>query len=138
MRILPLIAILMAVPGAATAQTQVDDGAAGQVPQRVRSVMLAAGQNCPKAEGDEIVVCRPADEPYRIPRALRDSGPIPMQRQSWVNRVADMEETGRVAGGLPNTCSPIGTGGQTGCSVVWARKWAAERRAMQRDQDPTP
>ncbi len=67
-----------------------------------------------------------------------DSGPIPAQNQSWVNRVADIDQTGRVAGGLPNTCSPIGNGGQTGCSVQAAKQWAAEKRAQRRAESSIP
>lgn len=131
--------ILAALPlAAAPASAQVGGGTAGQAPQRVRSITLDAGQACPKAQGDEIVICRTPDEPYRIPRPLRDSGPIPVPNQSWVNRAADIDQTSRVAGGLPNTCSPIGTGGQTGCGVLWAKKWAAERRAQQRAAESIP
>ena len=74
-------------------------------------------------------MCQPLQEPYRIPRALRDAGPIPNQRQSWVNRAADIDQVSRVDGGLPDTCSVVGNGGQTGCSLAAARAWAAERRA---------
>ncbi|GGB33989.1 hypothetical protein GCM10011380_24280 [Sphingomonas metalli] len=140
MRILSLTllsgVLLATLPGPAGAQ--VEDGAAGRAPQRVRSIMLEAGQACPKAEGDEIVVCRPAEEPYRIPKQFRRDGPIAVPNQSWVNRAADIDQTSRVAGGLPNTCSPIGTGGQTGCSMMWLQQWAAERRAQKRADESVP
>jgi hypothetical protein len=133
---LTLAAALLALPALAAAQTSA--GGAASPPQRIRSVQLTAGQQCPKGAGDEIVVCSPAEEPYRIPKSLRDSGPIPAQNQSWVNRVADIDQTGRVAGGLPNTCSPIGNGGQTGCSVQAAKQWAAEKRAQRRAESSIP
>ena len=47
---------------------------------------------------------------------------------------ARLDEVSRTAGGLPDTCSPVGTGGQTGCSMMWNRNWAAERRAIQQQE----
>jgi len=112
----------LATPALAVAQ----DGAP---PNRIRSVTIAPGQKCPSSTADEVVVCRRAEEPYRIPPALRDSGPIAAQNQSWVNRAAQLDQASRVAAGLPNTCSPIGTGGATGCSLQAAQAYARDRRA---------
>lgn len=84
-----------------------------------------------------MVVCHTLEEPFRIPKALRQSK-IAEATQSWVNRVAEMDEVGRVAGGLPDTCSPVGTGGQTGCMQAMMRSWAAERRALAHDQAVIP
>ena len=113
---------LIALPVAATAQS-------GDPPQRIRNVQIARGQPCPKAAAGEVVVCSVLEQPYRIPRALRDTAPVPNARQSWVNRAADIDATSRVAGGLPDTCSTVGNGGQTGCSQAAAAAWAADRRA---------
>jgi len=124
-----LIAALVALPGVAAAQDQTETGAA---PQRIRSVTLKAGEKCPPSTDNDIVVCSTLDQPYRIPRAFRDDNPIAAKNQSWVNRTATMDQVGRVAGGLPDTCSPVGTGGQSGCALATNRAWAAERRA-QRD-----
>lgn len=131
-----LIAVLAAVPGIAAAQTTAatNDAASGSPPQRVRSVTLNPGQACPQSSDSEIVVCSTLDQPYRIPKQFRDSGPIPAQNQAWGNRVATQEQVSRVAGGLPDTCSPVGTGGQSGCALATNRQWAADRRA-QRDAD---
>ncbi len=137
---LTLIAALLATPALASAQTapaapvaqeqgQEQGSETGQPPQRIRSVTLGAGQKCPASSTGEIVVCSTLDQPYRIPKELRDDGPIAAQNQSWVNRAATADEVGRVAGGLPDTCSPVGTGGQSGCSQMRARAFAAERRA---------
>ena len=102
---------------------------AQETPQRIRNVEVVKGQACPKSTAEEVVVCSTLEEPYRIPGALRDDGPIPQAQQSWVNRAADIDQTSRVAAGLPDTCSPVGTGGQRGCFKERARAWAAERRA---------
>jgi hypothetical protein len=126
-----LLAALIAMPTVAVAQT---DASAGTPPQRVRSVTLNAGQKCPQSTSEEVVVCSTLEQPYRIPKQFRDSGPIPAQNQAWGNRVATADQIGRVAGGLPDTCSPVGTGGQSGCALATNRQWAAERRA-QRDAE---
>ena len=130
-----LFAVLIGLPMAAGAQTA-PAAEGGSPPQRVRAVTLAAGQACPKSTENEIVVCSTLDQPYRIPKQFRDSGPIAAQNQAWGNRVATQEQIGRVAGGLPDTCSPVGTGGQSGCALATNKAWAAERRA-QRDADST-
>lgn len=106
--------------------------ASGQPPQRVRSLTVATGQACPAAEPGEVVVCRPADDPYRIPEPLRRTE-IAARTRSWVSRAATLDEIGRVAAGLPDTCSVVGTGGQTGCTGAMLRQWAAERRARPAD-----
>ncbi len=128
-----LIAALIALPGVAAAQDQTE---AGTAPQRIRSVTLKAGEKCPPSTDQDIVVCSTLDQPYRIPRQFRDAGPIAAKNQSWVNRTATMDQVGRVAGGLPDTCSPVGAGGHTGCALATNRAWAAERRA-QRDAEST-
>ncbi len=136
-----LLAALVTLPGVAQAQTQsqargpaptttqAENAQVGQTPQRIRSVTLAAGQTCPKGQGDEIIVCQTLEQPYRIPKSLRDDGPVAPANQSWVNRAAALDNEGRVAGGLPDTCSAVGTGGQSGCGVQRAKAYAAERRA---------
>ncbi|HIV78959.1 hypothetical protein [uncultured Sphingomonas sp.] len=128
-------------PGAAFAQqaVQVDQEAqasTGQPPKRVRNVTLTGDQKCPPSTADEIVVCGRDDEPYRIPKALRDDKPIPAQNQSWVNRAATIDQVGRVAGGIPDTCSPVGTGGQSGCSIMWNQQYQADRRARRAEATP--
>jgi hypothetical protein len=128
------VAALLVTPALASAQ----QAETGQPPQRVRSVTLQAGQKCPQSSSTEIVVCNTIADPYRIPKALRDSGPIPAQNQSWVNRAADIDQTSRVAGGLPDTCSPIGTGGQSGCALQQNRAYAAARRAQQVEASQIP
>jgi len=110
----------------------------GQPPQRIRAVQLQQGQACPRGESDEIVVCDTITEPYRIPKELRDEGPIPAQNQSWINRSATIDQVSRVAGGLPDTCSPIGSGGQTGCALQQNRAWSAEKRAQARAAESVP
>ena len=132
----PLIIAALLVAPATGAFAQAEGG---QKPQRVRSVTLAKGQKCPPATSpNEVVVCQTMEEPYRIPKSLRNDGPIPAAGQSWANRTATMDQTSRVAGGLPDTCSPVGTGGQSGCAMQQNQQWAAERRAQARANESIP
>lgn len=112
----------------------------GQPPQRIRQVTLTGSEQCPTAASDEIVVCSRLDpnEQFRVPKALRQAPEVPAQNQSWVNRAATVDRVGRVAGGLPNTCSPIGAGGQTGCGIVAGQAWAAEKRQARREAEAIP
>ena len=128
MRYLMVAALL--VSGAAAAQE-------GGSPQRIRSVTLAPGEKCPPSTGDEVVVCSRAGNPYRIPPALRRTE-IPAANQSWANRAATADQIGRVAGGLPDTCSPVGNGGQTGCALARNQNYAAEKRAEARAAEGVP
>ena len=126
---LTVIAALLALPVTAVAQVSPADRQAetGKPPERVRSVTLTAGQKCPASTSDEVVVCQTLDEPYRLPKGFRDS-PVTAANQSWVNRADALDDIGRTAGGLPDTCSPVGTGGQTGCFQARARAYAADKR----------
>ena len=128
-----LAAALIVAPAIAAAQSARESG---QPPQRIRSVTITRGQKCPPSSTPgEVVVCSTLDEPYRIPAPLRDEGPVAAANQSWVNRAATVDQVGRVAGGLPDTCSPVGTGGQTGCAQAYAQQWAAEKRAARQSGD---
>lgn len=101
--------------------------------RRVRSVLLRAGEACPPAKGDEIVVCGTLDEPYRIPRQLRDSEPTAANR-SWASRVETVDDISRRAGGIPGSCSTVGAGGQTGCTQALLQQWTAETIARRNGQ----
>lgn len=102
----------------------------GDPPKRIRSIEIKKGEPCPTASGDEVVVCRTLEEPYRIPSELRDEGAAAQPtNQSWVNRAATIDQVSKVAGGLPDTCSVVGTGGQSGCALQANRAYAADKRA---------
>ncbi|MET0245179.1 MAG: hypothetical protein ABW182_00375 [Sphingomonas sp.] len=96
-------------------------------PKRVRSVILFGSEQCPKStDPDEIVVCADGgDSPYRIPKRFRDKPAEGPSAQAWSNRFETVEEVNRA--GIPNSCSPIGTGGQTGCNRQMIRQWYQER-----------
>ena len=100
--------------------------AAAEPPERVINLIVYGDDACPKAEGDEIVVCgrRPESDRYRIPKSLREkeeSGDT-----SWASRVEALDNDMRFT--RPNSCSVVGSGGQTGCTEQLIRQWRAERR----------
>jgi len=80
---------------------------------------------CPASEGDVILVCRRLDEGerYRIPEALRQSSSP--QNQSWTERVRSFETVGKFG---PLSCSPIGLGGELGCTAEMIAQAYEEKR----------
>jgi hypothetical protein len=109
-------------------------------PKRIRNVILFGDEQCPTAQDpDEVVVCaKTSESPYRIPKRFRNQPAEGPAAQSWSRRAELVEEVNRA--GLPNSCSPIGTGGQTGCSRQFIQQWAQERLERQvkesREQGP--
>lgn len=133
-----IAAMLILAPTLAGAQQQpvADSAVQGQAPQRIRNVTLRAGDKCPASTETEIVVCSTLEEPYRIPRRLRESTPTAANR-TWASRVEAADDISRRSSGIPNTCSPTGIGGQTGCTKALIDQWNAERRA-QASGNPIP
>lgn len=96
-------------------------------PTRIRNVILYGNEACPTAaDPDEIVVCADGgDSPYRIPKEFREQRTDRPDGVAWGRRAEIVEEVNRV--GLPNSCSPVGAGGQTGCTRAMIQAWAQER-----------
>jgi hypothetical protein len=115
----------------------VGEASKGEPPKRIRSVLLYGEEKCPPATSpDEIVVCaNGGDSPYRIPKKLRETEYTP-SGVAWGRRAEIVEEVNRA--GLPDSCSPIGTGGQTGCTAEMLRAWAAEQAAKKDAQAKIP
>ncbi|WHU03481.1 MULTISPECIES: hypothetical protein [unclassified Sphingomonas] len=119
-------AALLATPAIAQDAKQSSQDNQGP-PKRVRSVLLYGQEQCPKPQSEEeIVVCANGGEsPYRIPKEFRNQPKNDAASQAWTNRVEMVEDVNRA--GLPNSCSPVGTGGQTGCTRAAIRQWYQER-----------
>ena len=117
-----IAAALLAGPAAAQTQAGTDNP-----PKRVRSILLYGDEQCPKTTNpDEIVVCANAgDSPYRIPKRFRNQPNEGAAAQAWTNRMETVEQLNR--SGLPNSCSPVGSGGQTGCTRQMIQQWYQER-----------
>jgi hypothetical protein len=98
-----------------------------QRPPRESQIEVFGNDPCPRSSGDEIVVChrRAEEERYRIPAPLRHSTHRP--EQAWGARVETLDEVSRDS--RPNSCSVVGSYGQTGCYQQMIRQWYDSRRA---------
>lgn len=106
-------------------------------PQVTRTATVFGNDPCPKAVGDEVIVCGrlPESERYRIPKAFRqkpreDSGP----GASWTSRVEGLEAAQRYT--MPGSCTVHGSFGQSGCTQAMIRQWFLERRAATENREP--
>ena len=128
--LLPLLAALtLAMPAMAQ-----DDSLAqsAQPPQRTSVLYTYGDEPCPEPEGNEIVVCaqQPESDRYRVPKALRHKEEnTSVGGGSWASAV-EGNTYGAAAASRPDSCSPVGSYGYTGCTAAALRQWFAERRAM--------
>lgn len=127
--LLPLLAALtLAMPAAAQ-----DDSLAqsAQPPQRTSVLYTYGDEPCPEPEGNEIVVCaqQPESERYRVPKELREElkDDAPVGGGSWASKVEGYDNIARQT--RPNSCSPVGSYGYTGCAALALRQWFEARRA---------
>lgn len=110
-------------------------GAANAEPNKTSSpldgIVVFGNDPCPLGTDGEIVVCarQPESERYRIPKALRQHKAAPIMERSWAARTASADAVSQAI--LPDSCSAIGSYGQTGCTMQMLRQWFAERRASQ-------
>ncbi|MBV8972738.1 MAG: hypothetical protein JO290_10650 [Sphingomonadaceae bacterium] len=115
---------------AAPAPAAAPAGQRNTPPARVELHVAVYGNDpCPKGEGDEIVVCArlPESERYRIPKRLREEKADERKEQSWVARSRVIDQAG--AENRPDSCSPVGSGGQTGCFQKFMRDARDQREA---------
>ena len=108
------LAALSAAP--AVAQNEAGD--------RVNTVIIYGEDECPQSDADTITVCARMDESerYRIPERLRQSGDP--ANQAWTERVKAFEAVGDFG---PLSCSPVGAGGELGCTAEFIEAAYAER-----------
>jgi hypothetical protein len=108
---------------------------AQQAQQRTREIVVFGTDPCPRSTDDEVVVCarRPEKDRYRLPEALRPSGP-PQLSQSWGVRSKALATVGQTG---PGTCSGVGPGGDFGCATKEIQRGVAER-AEQDTADAPP
>ncbi|MWV26290.1 hypothetical protein [Aurantiacibacter rhizosphaerae] len=91
---------------------------------RVNQVIIFGDDACPESTGDTITVCARLDESerYRIPPNLRTSNSP--QNDSWTNRALALEAVGDFG---PLSCTPVGAGGDLGCTMKMIEAAYAER-----------
>lgn len=119
MRAIPLLSLLLlaSLPLPANSQPVSAEGAISTANKRTRTVVVYGNDPCPKATNpDEIVVCarRPEEERFRIPEATR----TPNKGDRSTRSVA--EERNALIDFTPGgtgTCTPVGPGGETGCTM---------------------
>jgi len=118
-RLLAFAAATAAAFAAAPAMAQSDAG------DRVNTVIVYGDDECPQSNDSEIVVCARMDENerYRIPEALRQSSSP--ENEPWANKVRAYETVGNF-GAL--SCSPVGSGGELGCTAKMIEAAYEERR----------
>lgn len=115
---LPLAALAVALAPAPLAA----QGNAGE--PKVNQLIVYGDDKCPESTGNEITVCARMDESerYRIPKDLRQTeGP---QNDSWTNKVKSFEAVGNFG---PLSCTPIGAGGELGCTAKMIQAAYAEK-----------
>ncbi|SFR96030.1 hypothetical protein [Sphingomonas jatrophae] len=108
-------------------------------PQRISTLVVFGDDPCPTGSNGEIVVCarRPEGERYRLPKRFRESKPA-AGALSWSGTAASLDQVGRTAAGTPDSCSPVGSGGQTGCQRAFLRQAREERRMAEEEAGRVP
>jgi hypothetical protein len=103
-----LLALLLLAPAVASAADK-------PPPERISTLLVYGDEPCPRSAPDEIVVCarQPESERYRIPKALRKHEYNAARDGSWAGTAKVLEYVSRQ--GLPDSCSPTGSYGQSGC-----------------------
>lgn len=106
-------------------------------PERIVSATVFGDDSCPRSSGDEIIVCarQPESERYRIPKKLREDK-AKRTEQSWASRNETLEYVSRA--GTPNSCSPVGSGGQTGCYRMFLQLAREERKRAKAEAAGVP
>ncbi len=102
---------------------------------RTISIIVYGNDPCPAGQNGEIIVCarEPETERYRIPKRFRGKKAQPAAGNAWANKVRTTEDVSREAAGLPNTCSMVGTGGQTGCFAQFQTQARLQRQQQKDD-----
>jgi len=100
---------------------------------RISTLVVFGTDPCPQSSDEEIIVCarQPESERYRIPEQFRNKRPEE-PGLSWATRVRTLDMVSRR--GIPNSCSPIGSNGQTGCLRQFLEAARAEREAAKRGE----
>lgn len=133
-RPLLLIAAASLVAGTAFAQPRQDQK---EPPEKIATLIVYGDDPCPQGQGNEIIVCgrEPESERYRVPKRFRGKKTEPAQ-QAWSNTVRQLEYVSRI--GTPNSCSPVGSGGATGCYQQLMRQAREEREEARREAAGIP
>jgi len=118
-RLLTIGAVTMSMGLASSPALAQDDAG-----DRVNQVIIFGDDACPQSDGDTITVCARLDESerYRVPPRLRESDSP--DNESWTNRAQSLEAVGAFG---PLSCTPVGAGGELGCTAAFIEAAYAER-----------
>ncbi|WP_193725698.1 hypothetical protein [Aurantiacibacter aquimixticola] len=118
--------IAFAFAGTALAALSAPAAAQDEGGDRVNQVIIYGDDECPASTEDTITVCARLDESerYRIPPRLRQSNSP--QNESWTQRAQSLEAVGDFG---PLSCTPVGAGGDLGCTMEMIEAAYAERAA---------
>ena len=132
MKLRPVLSALLLLSAGAAG------GAAEAAGERTVNVTVYGNDPCPSGGDDEIVVCgrRPENERYRIPQELRRKAEDRPSEVSWASRVGTLDDEARPS--RPDSCSPVGSYGQTGCWAKMMRDWGAARQQAKSDAAGIP
>lgn len=115
----------------ALAQPEESLAQSSEPPPKTSVLFTFGDEPCPEAQGDEIIVCaqQPESERYRVPKELREESKddAPAGAGSWASRVEDYDNVARTT--RPNSCSPVGSYGFSGCAALALRQWFEARRS---------
>lgn len=94
--------------------------------EKVNQLIVYGDDVCPQSKENEITVCarKSEGERFRIPEVLRGD-PLSPKNEAWTDRVQAYETVG--AQGIAS-CSPVGSGGATGCMAKLIDAAYAEKR----------
>jgi len=122
------------------AQASANAAAAAAAEDKTISIVVYGNDPCPTGQNGEIVVCarEPESERYRIPKRFRGKKVEPAIGNSWANKVRSTEDASRMAAGLPDTCSAVGSGGQTGCFAQFQTQSRLQRQQEKEDEQNSP
>ena len=110
----------------------------GEPPEKISALEVYGNDPCPRSSGEEIVVCArlPESERYRVPKRFRKPRKRDAASVAWGSRVQVLEYVSRT--GRPNSCSPVGSFGQSGCTQQFLSQWRAERNQDKEDASEVP
>jgi hypothetical protein len=115
----------LAIASATIALSPAPAAAQDEAGDKVQVLDVYGDDPCPQSSADEIVVCRRLDEEerYRIPEPLRGSDSP--ANESWASKVRAYEAVGDFG---PLSCSPVGAGGELGCTAKMIAAAYEEKR----------
>ena len=115
----------LAIASAAVALIPAPAAAQDEAGDKVQVLDVYGDDPCPQSSAEEIVVCRRLDEEerYRIPESLRGSSSP--ANESWASKVQAYEAVGDFG---PLSCSPVGAGGELGCTAQMIAAAYEEKR----------